>query len=87
MVLRAGEAMQVLRISRPTSDRWSREGELKAQRLPSGRYDFVDQHVYSLLVQGVPRKTILYGRVSTGRQKADLAHPLTTLKQFCIQNG
>ena len=85
--MRAGEAMQVLRISRPTLDRWRKEGKITAEILPSGRYEFDDSTIYRLLAKGVPRKTVIYGRVSTRKQKTDLAHQLMTLKQFCIQNG
>ncbi len=85
--MRAREVLQVLRISRPTLDRWRKEGKLTAQVLPSGRYEFDESTVYGLLARGVPRKTVVYGRVSTRKQKPDLDHQLTTLKQFCIQNG
>lgn len=35
----------------------------------------------------VKRKTVLYARVSTNKQKRDLENQLELLKQFCINNG
>ena len=40
-----------------------------------------------LFNKGVERKTYLYARVSTPKQKADLENQVAMLKQFCFSNG
>ncbi len=40
-----------------------------------------------LFNKGVERKTYLYARVSTPKQKADLENQIAMLKQFCFSNG
>jgi len=37
-LLKVGEVLKVLRISRKTFYRWVKEGRIKVVRLPSGRY-------------------------------------------------
>ena len=37
--------------------------------------------------KGVKRKTVIYGRVSTAKQKQDLDRQLEILKQFCFERG
>lgn len=50
-------------------------------------YDYVDEDVYKLFNKGVERKTYIYARVSTPKQKKDLENQIQLLKQFCFSNG
>jgi predicted site-specific integrase-resolvase len=43
--------------------------------------------VYKLFNKGIDRKTYLYARVSTPKQKPDLENQVNMLKQFCFSNG
>ena len=81
------EVMDTLRISRPTMMAYLEQGILKAEKMPNGYRDFDADSVYSLLNKGVKRKTIIYGRVSTPKQKQDLERQLEMLKQFCFERG
>ena len=85
--MRAKEVLQLLRITRQTLTNYVKEGIIQVKILPSGRYDYVEESVYAFLNKDVQRKTCLYARVSTAKQKADLEHQIDLLKQFCFVNG
>lgn len=85
--MKAGEVLALLRITRPTLTKYVREGILKVDTLPNGRYDYNEESVYALLNKNVKRKTYIYARVSTSKQKADLNNQVELLKQFCFVNG
>ncbi|OWP55856.1 MAG: resolvase, partial [Thermoplasmatales archaeon B_DKE] len=51
------------------------------------RYNYNEEDVYKILNKDVKRKTVLYARVSTGKQKNDLQNQIQQLKQWCFMNG
>jgi len=83
--------MEILRISRSTLRNLRKEGVLKAEKLPNGHYDFDPESVYKYLLEksGKPaeRKIVIYGRVSTPKQKQDLVNQIEVAKNFCIARG
>mgnify|MGYP002073740409 CR=1 FL=1 len=81
------EVLQLLGISRPTLTKYVKTGVIRATRLPNKRYDYNSEDVFRLFNKGVERKTYLYARVSTQKQKADLENQVAMLKQFCFSNG
>lgn len=85
------EVMEVLRISRTTLRRLRKAGKIKALKLPNGRYEYEEESVYRYLLEstGKPpgRKTVIYARVSTPRQKRDLINQIEVAKSFCIARG
>ncbi len=81
------EVLQLLRISRPTLTKYVKTGVIRATELPNKRYDYNSDDVFKLFNKGVERKTYLYARVSTPKQKVDLENQITMLKQFCFSNG
>jgi len=85
------EAMEVLRISRSTLRRLRKDGKIKALRLSNGRYEYDEESVYRYLLEstGKPpnRKTVIYARVSTPKQKQDLISQIEVAKNFCIARG
>jgi len=89
--MKAREAMEILRISRSTLRSLRKEGILKAERLPNGHYEFDPESVYKYLLEKsgkpVERKTIIYARVSTPKQKQDLINQIEVAKNFCIARG
>lgn len=62
-------------------------GVIRATRLPNKRYDYNSEDVFRLFNKGVERKTYLYARVSTQKQKADFENQVAMLKQFCFSIG
>ena len=85
--MKAGEVLRLLQISRPTLYRYRKKGIIKAHQLPSGFFEYDGEDVYAILNKDVQRKTYLYARVSTYKQKKDLKHQIEQLKQWCFMNG
>ncbi|MGM9911097.1 MAG: IS607 family transposase [Lacticaseibacillus absianus] len=85
--MRAGKVMEILQISRSTLRRYRDQGILKATELPTGQFDFDEDSVFLLKNQNAPRLTVLYGRVSTYKQKADLGNQMQELMDFASASG
>ena len=83
----AKEVLRVLQITRPTLTKYVKENKLKVTVKGNGRYDYDADSVYKMLNKDIERKTYLYARVSTVKQKKDLEHQVQLLKMFCFQNG
>ena len=83
----AKEVLRVLQITRPTLTKYVKEGKLKVTIKGNGRYDYDADSVYRMLNKDIERKTYLYARVSTSKQKKDLDNQVQLLKNFCFQNG
>ena len=85
--MKSKEVLSLLRISRPTLTKYVKTGVVKVNKLPNGQYDYNADSVYQLLNKNVKRKTYIYARVSTTKQKSDLNNQIELLKQFCFSNG
>ena len=85
--MKAKEVLKLLRITRPTLYRYRDQGFIKADKLPNGYYDYNEEDVYNWFNKGVKRKTYLYARVSTPKQKKDLENQVELLKQWSFSNG
>ena len=89
--MKASEVMDTLNISRSTLYRLVKSEKIKVTRLPNGRLDYNEKSVYDYLLKmhgkSQKRKTVIYARVSTNKQKKDLENQIEMLKQFCISNG
>ncbi len=85
--MKADEVLNLLRISRKTLHVYASSGKIRYTVLPSKRYDYNDEDVYKLLNKDVKRKTVIYARVSTAKQKNDLENQKQQLKQWCFMNG
>ena len=85
--MKAGKVMDLLQISRSTLKRYREKGILEATKLPTGQYIFDDDSVFLLKNKRSSRMTVLYGRVSTYKQKADLANQMQELADFAESKG
>lgn len=85
--MKSKEVLELLQITRPTLTKYVKEGIIKTTTLPNGRYDYDKESVYKLFNKGVERKTYIYARVSTPKQKKDLENQINLLRQFCFANG
>lgn len=85
--MKAKEVLQVLQISRPTLARYVKDGRLKVTLKGNGQYDYDVDSVYRMLNKDIERKTYIYARVSTSKQKKDLETQVSLLTNFCFQNG
>ncbi len=81
------EVLDLLKITRQTLTRYVKTGLIRTITLPNGRYDYNNDDVYKIFNKGIVRKTYLYARVSTLKQKMDLENQIMMLKQFCFSNG
>jgi len=84
--MKAGEAMRILRISRSTLHRYASEGLITRHKIGKS-YDYSDDDVYNLINRDVPRKTYIYARVSTPKQKKDLENQINMLKLWAFNSG
>ena len=84
--MKAGEVMKILRISRSTLHRYAKEGLVRRKKIGK-YYDYFDEDIYKLLNKGIPRKTYIYARVSTPKQKKDLERQIEMLKMWFFANG
>lgn len=85
--MKANEVLNLLRITRPTLTKYVKEGIIKTEKLPNGRYEYDTESVYAFFNKDVKRKTYIYARVSIPKQKPDLNNQIELLKQFCFTNG
>lgn len=85
--MKAKEVLKLLRVSRNTLTKYIKEGIIRVVELPNGQYDYNDDDVYQKFNKGMQRKTFIYARVSTPKQKKDLENQIDLLKQFCVSNG
>ena len=83
----AKEVLRVLQITRPTLTKYVKEEKIKVTVKGNGRYDYDTDSVYKMLNKDIERKTYLYARVSTPKQRKDLENQITLLKNYCFQNG
>ena len=86
-MMKAKEVLQILRVSRPTLTKYVKEGLVKVTLKGNGQYDYDADSVYQMLNKDVERKTYVYARVSTSKQKHELDNQVQLLKTFCFQNG
>lgn len=87
---RIGEFAARIGRSSSTIRRWEREGRIVARRTASGQRYFTDSDVRRVLQPGFEdsaRKTVVYCRVSSPRQKHDLASQVTAMEEFCRGRG
>ena len=85
--MKAGEVTRLLHICKSTLTKYRKEGVIKSIMLPSGRFIYNDDDVFTLLTKEKRRDVAIYGRVSTSKQKKDLENQLDILRQFCAKNG
>lgn len=85
--MKAKEVLQILRVTRPTLTKYVKEGLVKVTVKNNGQYDYDSDSVYKLLNKDIERKTFIYARVSTAKQKKELDNQVQLLKTFCFQNG
>ena len=85
--MKAKEVLELLRITRPTLHKYLKTGIVRGTLLPNGYYDYNEQDVYNFLNKDQKRKTYLYARVSTSKQKKDLSNQIELLKSFAFNQG
>ncbi len=79
--LKPREAAEILGVNVRTLVRWEENKKISAIKTPSGqrRYD-IDSYIQN--TRNVPRKTVLYCRVSSNAQKSDLDRQVAELENL-----
>ncbi len=85
--MKAFEVLKLLKITRPTLTKYVKNGTIKVVVQGNGRYIYDDNSVYTFLNKNISRKTVIYARVSTQKQKNDLVNQVDLLKNYCFSNG
>ena len=85
--MKSKEVLKLLKVTRPTLTKYVKNGLIKVEIKHNGQYEYDEKSVYLLLNKDVDRKTYLYSRVSTSKQKVDLQNQIDTLKGFCFSRG
>lgn len=84
----AKEAKEKLHISGVTLMRWKNEGQIKCMKLTDRKvlYD-LDSIITEEKNPKTNKLNVIYGRVSTPRQKTDLNNQIELIKQYMLSRG
>lgn len=85
--MKAKEVLNILKVTRQTLTKYVKLGKIKVTINPLGRYEYDSKSVYSFINKNINKKTYLYARVSTSKQKKDLQNQIELLKNYCFSNG
>lgn len=85
--MKAKEALEILRITRPTLQRYRQRGYIKAKRLPTGQYDYDRDSIYHFKNNQDERLVVAYARVSTHDQRQELLAQKEALIAFAKANN
>lgn len=85
--MKSCQVLKLLNITRPTLCKYLKLGKIKATKLVTNHYDYDEESVYKCLNKGLERKNVIYCRVSTVKQKKDLANQKKTAEDWCLKNG
>lgn len=85
--MKAKDVLRILQITRPTLTKYVKNNLIETTVKINGYYDYNEESVYKLANKDVERKSYIYGRVSTKKQKKDLENQVNLLKNYCFTNG
>jgi predicted site-specific integrase-resolvase len=81
------EVERLLKVKRTTIYRYVRDGKIRVTKINDYHLIYNDDDVFKLAGITEGRKCVIYGRVSTLKQKNDLNNQIDTLTNFAISNG
>jgi len=70
--MKSKDVLKILQITRPTLTKYVKKGYIRVMTKPNGDYEYNEDDVYLRAGMVVERKTVIYARVSTQKQKKDL---------------
>lgn len=88
--MKANEVLKILGITRPTLTKYVKTGLIKVNVLPTGRYNYDDNSVFSFIGQKTKKRgesVISYARVSTQSQSKQLIEQNQRIYESCISRG
>lgn len=84
--MKSKDVLKILRVTRPTLTAYIKSGKITGKKLANGSYDYDEESIYAFIGKPVPtvgRKNVIYARVSTAKQKQDLANQVLQLIDYC----
>lgn len=85
--MKCKEVLKILRITRPTLTSYVKNGRIKVTKLPNGFYDYDEDSVLKAAGFEPQRKSVIYARVSTQKQKKELQNQIDTVMKYANNNG
>ena len=85
--MKAKEVLKLLNITRVTLHNYVKNGFIKIDSKVNGFYNYNEDSVYSIINKNIKRKTVIYSRVSTSKQKVDLENQINVLKECLNKNN
>lgn len=85
--MKSAEVLKILKISRPTLTNYVNSGKLKVTKMKNGYYDYDEDSVYEFIGQTKKRYNVIYGRVSTYKQRNDLTRQINAITKHCNDNS
>ena len=88
-ILKPREVSAVLNVTVRTLQKWDREGKLKASRTPTNQRYYTQEQINEYLGKKnrISDKIVIYCRVSSNGQKADLQSQIEFLRQYANAKG
>ena len=84
----AKEAKNLLHVSGVTLMNWKNAGLIKYKKLTDRKYLYdIDSIIKNKEEKDNNRQNVIYGRVSTPRQKTDLNNQIELIKQYMLSRG
>lgn len=84
--MKAKEVMKLLKICRSTLYNYTKGGIIKGTLLDNGYYDYDEKSVFKMIKKD-SRINVIYGRVSTYKQKNDLERQIDSIQIYCKNNN
>ncbi|RKZ42401.1 MAG: IS607 family transposase [Candidatus Parabeggiatoa sp. nov. 3] len=85
--MKAAEVLKLTNISRRHLSSLVKQGQFRVVVKPNGHYDYNPEDVYKYLGKERQNLQIIYARVSTAKQKTDLARQIDSIENFCLAQG
>ena len=84
--MKSKKVLNILKVTRPTLCSYVKRGIIKVKEKVNGHYDYDEESVYKLV--GIEnRNVVVYGRVSTSKQKNSLDKQINDLVSFANSRG
>ncbi len=85
--MKAKEVLKITGIRRETLFRLVKNGKIRAEKTPGGRYVYNDDDVLKYAGKKREQLNVIYARVSTAKQKADLENQISHAENYCAAKG
>ena len=85
--MKAKDVLKLTGITRTQNSRLVKQGKISVTKQANGYYIYDAWDVYNYIGKKRRNLNVIYARVSTSKQKADLARQIDKLETFCLAQG